>query len=94
MNTLPKWVSGLNAIWLTLGTLATLLAAQGVAVPSFLSGLLSDAVFQAIVQAGTAVFSAYQLIRTVLGFVPKAGVSILSAEKVRAYAFNPFKITV
>lgn len=95
MTQLPKWVSAVQAIFLGLGTFLTILAFQGIPIPAFLTGLFSQATFDLILQAATAVFTLYQAIKAALIVVPKstpAVIKTLSASDVRAYAWNPFRI--
>lgn len=95
MTQLPAWAVRLQAIFLGIGTLLTVLAFQGgISIPSFLTGFFQQGTWDVLVQAATSVFTAYQVIRAIIVGSPKAGVgvSILSVERVRAFAFNPFKL--
>lgn len=95
MNTLPAWVLRLQAIFLAIGTFLTILAFQGgIQIPSFLTGFFTENVWNVLVQAGTALFTAYQVIRAIFVATPKpAGVSTLSTAKINSFAYNPFKLS-
>ena len=92
MTTLPPWALKIQAVWLALGTFLTILAFQGVPVPAWAPEFLNQATFDVIVQAGTALFTAYQVIRSIFAATPTTGVSTLSEAKASSFAYNPFKI--
>lgn len=95
MTQLPSWVSKIQAIWVGLGTLLTILAFQaGLNIPSMLTGVFTQETFDMIIQTVTAVFTFYQYIKAIF-IVAKpadAGISIMSSASALGFALNPFKL--
>lgn len=95
MTQLPSWAVKLQSAWLGLGIFLTILAAQsGVNVPSQLLGLFTQGTWDVLATAATALFTAFQVIRTIFTAIPKSSISSLAVTKVRSFAWNPFRLSM
>lgn len=87
MNT-PSWLTKAAALWVAIGSFLILIGAQGAALPSWLTGVFSQAFVDATIVAIGSVVTFYQFVRSI--FV-KTDANILSADNKLAYFINPFK---
>ena len=93
MDNLPSWVTRVQSIWFAIGAFIVVLAGQGVNVPSFLTGIFSEAFFSAFVAALGSIISFYQVIRALFAAkADPASVQTLSGGAKTSYMLNPFKM--
>lgn len=95
MGNLPPWVAKVTAAWVAIGTLLVVIGAQGVALPEQVTAIFSQEFVDATMQVVGAVLAYYQFVRGIFATKEPAGeVQILTAGKKRAFALNPFKLSV
>lgn len=94
MNQLPPWALRVQAAFLGIGVLLTVLAFQsGVPVPESWIGFFTQDTWDVLAQVFMSIVTAFQVIRSIFAASPKSpGVAALSSGRVNAFVYNPFKI--
>ena len=93
MDKVNAFISKIQAIWVAIGTVIALLAAQGgINLPDFLSDVFSQAFLDAVGTAVGSVIVFYQYLRAIFASKTEGEIQILSTGAKTAYALNPFKL--
>lgn len=94
MNNLPSWVPRVQSIWFAIGALITVLAAQGLDIPTELTQIFAEEVWNALIAATSATISFVQIVRAIFSKPAEGEVQVLSASQKWAYIVNPFKVNL
>jgi hypothetical protein len=92
MENLPPWATKAIQIWLTIGTILTLVGTKLIPIPAFIPAFFSQEFVSAVLAVVGAVITFWQIIRATVASHPSNAAKLASSENKTAYMLNPFKL--
>lgn len=92
MNTLPKWFTTFAAGWVSIGALLIAFGIKG--GPDWLPAVFSEPFVQAFAAILGSVLTYFQYLKGVFVAKTIGTVQAFKAKAVKAFYWNPFKVTI